>query len=492
VSGCFCPLAVITPTGSKFPAGDAIIREPGCIRETQATRTAQAMPSVNFYQHLRMRLHRLLWADDLAAARPFHRRAVFMLRLSYAVARDLAEGQLTLRAMSLVYTTLLSLVPLLALCFSVLKAFGVHNQVRPMLLTWLAPLGDKGQQMTEHVIGFIENIRVGVLGAVGLGLLIYTVTALLQKIESAFNFVWHVRRARPIAQRFSQYLSVLTVGPVLVFSALGITATLANARVIQMLMTIEPFGTLIAFTGRLLPYLFVMAAFAFVYVFMPNTRVRLRSALVGAVIAGFLWQTLGWGFATFVAASTKYTAIYAGFAIVIMAMIWLYLNWLIVLVGASFAFYHQNPAQLGVRRHALQLSNRLKEKLALLIAAIIGRDFYYSANAPAWTTEALASRLGVPLEAVQPVVQAMVGRGLVTETADEPPCHVPARAFETVSVKELLDAVRAAEEDLTLTIERLPNEPPVDAMLARLDTAMGDSLRGQTLRELASPPPDVR
>lgn len=450
------------------------------------------MPSMNLHQHLKTRLHRVLWADDLAAARPLRRRAVFVLRLLYAVARDLAEGQLTLRAMSLVYTTLLSLVPLLALSFSVLKAFGVHNQVRPMLLTWLAPLGDKGLQMTEHVIGFIENIRVGVLGAVGLGLLIYTVTSLLQKIENAFNFVWHVRRPRPIAQRFSQYLSVLTVGPVLVFSALGITATLANARVVQALMAIEPFGTLIELAGRLLPYLFVMTAFAFVYVLMPNTRVRLRSAIVGAVIAGFLWQTLGWGFAAFVASSTKYTAIYAGFAIVIMVMIWLYLNWLIVLVGASFAFYHQNPAQLGAHRRELQLSGRLREKLALLIIALIGRDFYNSTNAPAWTVETLARRLDVPLEGVQALLQSMLESGFVTETADEPPCYVPARAFETVLVKELLDAVRTAGEEPALTVERLPNEPQVDAVLARLDAAMDDSLRGQTLRELALPPSAIR
>ena len=443
---------------------------------------------MNLDRQLKARLHDLLWAEDLAAAGPLHRRAILLLRLLYAVARDLAEGQLTLRAMSLVYTTLLSLVPLLALSFSVLKAFGVHNQVRPMLLTWLAPLGDKGLQMTEHVIGFVENIRVGVLGAVGLGLLVYTVTALLQKIENAFNFVWHVRRPRPLAQRFSQYLSVLTVGPVLVFAALGITATLANAKVVQALMAIEPFGTLIEFAGRLLPYLFVMTAFAFIYVLMPNTRVRMRSAFVGAVIAGFLWQTLGWAFATFVAASTQYTAIYAGFAIVIMAMIWLYLNWLIVLVGASFAFYHQNPAQLGARRREMQLSSRLKEKLALLLAALIGRHFYHAANAPAWTLEMLARHLGMPLEALQPVLQVMVERGFVSETADEPPYYQPARAFETVSVKELLDAVRSAEEDPALKAERLPGDPRVDALLAGLDMVVGDSLRGQTLRELVTPP----
>jgi membrane protein len=446
------------------------------------------MSTMNEFRQFSARIHQMLWEEDLASAGPLRRRAIFLLRLVYAVARDLAEGQLTLRAMSLVYTTLLSLVPLLALSFSVLKAFGVHNQVRPMLLTLLAPLGDKGLEMTEHVIGFVENIRVGVLGAVGLGLLIYTVTALLQKVESAFNFVWHVRSPRPIAQRFSQYLSVLTVGPVLVFSAVGITATLASAGLVQSLMAIEPLGTLLKFAGRLLPYLFVIAAFAFVYVLMPNTRVRVRSALVGAAIAGFLWQTLGWGFATFIAASTKYTAIYAGFAIVIMAMIWLYLNWLIVLVGASFSFYYQNPAQLSAPWRELQLSNRLKEKLALLLIAHIGRHFYYSASVPAWTPETLARELDTPLEVLQPILQAMIQGGFVIETADEPPTYLPARDFETVPVKALLDAIRTAGEDPALKTERLPADPSVDALLARLDSAVGDSVSGQMLRDLVSPP----
>jgi membrane protein len=444
------------------------------------------MQKMNPLKEINARLDRMLWADDFGTAHPLRRRAVFVLRLLYAVARDLAEGQLTLRAMSLVYTTLLSLVPLLALSFSVLKAFGVHNQVRPMLLALLAPLGEKGLQITEQVIGFVENIRVGVLGAVGLGLLVYTVTALLQKIENAFNFVWHVRSPRPLAQRFSQYLSVLMVGPVLVFSAVGITATLASARVVQSLMTIEPFGTVIEILGRLLPYLLVIMAFTFVYVLMPNTRVRVRSAFVGAMIAGFLWETLGWGFATFVAASTRYTAIYAGFAIVIMAMIWLYLNWLIVLIGASVSFYHQNPARLGARRGEMRLSSRVKEKLALLIVTYIGRQFY--GHEAAWTLDSLSQRLGVPAESAQTVLQAIASHGVVTETADEPPRYVPAQAFETITVKELLDAVRTADEDPRLAVERLPNEPQVDDLLVRLDGAIEDSLRGRTLRELALPP----
>jgi len=429
------------------------------------------------------RSHDFLWGEDLGAVSRLRRKLLLALRTVYAVGRDLGEGQLTLRAMSLVYTTLLSVAPLLALSFSVLKGFGVQNQARPALLGVLAPLGEKGVEITDQVIGFVNNIKVGVLGALGLGLLIYTVITLLQKIEHAFNFVWRVKSARPLAQRFSQYLSVLMIGPLLVFSAVGVTAAFFGSSAVQAVIAIEPLGTLVQLVATLLPFLLVIAAFTFVYVLMPNTHVRVGSALVGAAVAGVLWQTLGWGFAAFIAASTKYTAIYASFAIVIFSMIWLYLNWLIVLIGASIACYHQHPALLVTPRREFQLSNRVKEKIALLIATFIGRNYY--TNAPPWSLDALAGRLGVPVISVEPVLTAIQRAGYITETADDPPRYLPARSFETITVKELLDTLRTAEEDPSLSAEILPHEAEVDKLLACLDEAVDASLHGSSLRELA-------
>jgi len=425
---------------------------------------------------------RLLWATDLDTQAPFRRRWVMALRLMHAIGRDLSEGQLTLRAMSLVYTSLLSLVPLLALAFSVLKAFGVHNQIRPTLAVMLEPLGERGAQLTEQVIGFVDNMRVGVLGAVGLGMLVYTVTSLLQKIELAFNYVWHVRQSRRLAQRFSQYLSVLTIGPLLVFSALGITATLLTSRAVQTLAKIELLGTLIGVVGQLIPYLLVIAAFAFVYAFMPNTRVRVRSAIFGAMVAGILWQSLGWGFAAFVAGSTKYTMIYAGFAIVIMAMIWLYLNWLVVLIGASLAYYHQHPEQLMSPQREPRLSNRAREKVALLAAIRIGQRFRQ--REPAWTLDALATELRVPISALESVVEPIRQLGYLVETADQPPALIPARALDTVKIKELLDAVRADGEATGVSVDAMVHMPTVDRLMQNLDNAWIAGLRDQTWWDL--------
>ena len=270
---------------------------------------------------LTKRLRDLVWKADIDALPPLRGRAVTTLRVIYVVVRDLADGQLTLRAMSLVYTTLLSMVPLLAVSFSVLKAFGVHNQIEPMLLNLLAPLGDKGVEITTRIIGFVDNMKAGLLGSLGLAFLIYTVISLLQKIERTFNFTWHVTQNRPFAQRFSDYLSVVLIGPVLVFSAIGITASVLSMDVVQKLAAIEPFGNLIELGSRLVPYLLIIAAFAFIYIFIPNTKVRAGSALVGGLVAGILWETTGWVFASFIVTSTKYTAIYSTFATLIMNMI---------------------------------------------------------------------------------------------------------------------------------------------------------------------------
>ena len=430
-------------------------------------------------------LRETVWNRDLAPMSLWRRRLVQLLRGVHVVARDVNDGQLTLQAMGLVYTTLLSLVPLLAVSFSVLKAFGVHNQIEPFLLRVLAPLGDKANEITARIIDFVGHIKVGVLGALGLGLLIYTVASLVQKIESAFNYTWHVSQTRTFTQRFSQYLSVLTVGPVLVFAAMGLTATLMNASVIKQLVAIEPLGSVVKIVGDLVPYVLVIAAFTFAYEFIPNARVRVRSALIGGIFAGIAWQAGGWLFAVFVVDSTQYSAIYSGFAILVVFMIWLYLSWLILLIGASIAFYHQHPESLTPHHRELRLSARAHERLTLTLMTLISRNFY--AGRPPWTVEGLARRTSTPAMYIAAVIDTLAGSGLLARTADDPPCYLPARPLDSIPIKTLLDVVRSADGHGLGRLDRipLPEEPHVEELVQRMDQALENSLRGKTLKDLA-------
>jgi membrane protein len=430
------------------------------------------------------RIENAIWGGAGEAASPWRRRLMRLVRTLLVLARDVTFGQLNLRAMSLVYTTLLSLVPLLALSFSVLKAFGVYNQVEPMLLNFLEPLGEKGHEITSRIMQFIANMNVGVLGSVGLALLLYTAVSLMQKIEESFNFIWHVSQLRSFGERFSRYLSVLLVGPILVFAALGITATVTSLSLVRNLMSVGPLDEVAQEIGRLMPYVLVIAAFSFVYTFIPNTRVRLVPALVGGVAGGVLWQTAGWAFATFVATSAKYAAIYSSFAILILFLIWVYVSWLVLLLGASVAFYAQHPEYLVAQSGEPRLSNRMRERVALAIMGRIGEHFL--SGQPAWTLQQLTQVLGVPMHAVQAVLEALEGRGVVARSAEDPPAFLLARDPSAITVGELLDGVRSAGEDRFLKPEALPVTPQVDRVLKQLDQTMHASLEQVTVKDLAS------
>jgi membrane protein len=384
--------------------------------------------------------------------------------------------------MSLVYTTLLSVVPLLAVSFSVLKGFGVHNQIEPLLMKFLEPLGPRGEELSDNIIGFVENVRVGVLGSLGLVFLLYTVVSLIQKVESSFNYVWQVERLRGLAQRFSSYMSVILIGPVLVFTALGVTATAMNNTLVQQLMSVEPFGDLIVSFSKLVPYLLVIAAFIFIYMFIPNTRVRFLPALVGGVVAGVLWQSSGWAFAAFIASSSNYAAIYSSFAILILLLIWLYLNWLILLLGAQVAFYIQYPQYMTRQPVQLRLSNRLRERLALQIMFMVA-DHHLHQRDP-WASRDLVHYLGLPMQPVHHVLQLMVEAGFLSETSDEPPRYLPRRDIETITLAELYEVVRSAGEDRLLTLKTLPHQLEVEQAMEAIQRAVEGQLGNRTLKDL--------
>jgi len=430
---------------------------------------------------LEAKINALLWPDE-AGSSFIQRLLLKVLRVIYVSILDLMDGQLSLRAMSLVYTTLLSIVPLLALSFSVLKAMGAHNEIEPFLFQFLLPLGEPGQQIGENIIGFIDNIKVGVLGSVGLGLLIYTVLSLVQKIESAFNIIWQVESTRSIGERFSSYLSVILIGPVMMVSAIGVTATVMNSSIVTYFAAIEPFGSLILMTTKVLPYVMVMGVFTFIYMFVPNTRVRLSAALVGAVVAGFLWETSGLLFAKFVVNSTNYTAIYSSFAVVIMLLIWLYISWLILLFGSNLAFYVQNPSSLKMRREGFEISSRVKERLALFLTQVIAKKHHQGSEPP--SLHELSEAVSAPQTVVRHVLKKLIAKHLLIESNQTPIGYLPAKSLDVLMVFDVINAVRTAEEERFLSANMLALPNNTLAIAYQMDEAIEQALKNKTMQDL--------
>jgi membrane protein len=406
------------------------------------------------------------------------------VRTVLILVRDLAFGQLTLRAMSLVYTTLLSIVPLLALSFSVLKAFGVHNQIQPLLVNLLTPLGEQGTVVARQIGEFIERMNVGVLGALGLALLLYTSISLMQKIEESLNYIWHVSQHRPLGERFSRYLSVLLVGPILVFAALGVTGALLKSDALSQLLSVDALDQTAKLIGEITPYLLVIAAFTFIYLLLPNARVKPGAAFVGGAVGGIVWQTAGWVFATFVASSGQYAAIYSSFAILVLFMIWLYVSWLIVLFGASVAFYVQHPEYLYLDAGEPRLSNRVRERLAL--SAMYLTTARFLSGQPAPSLEDFTHHMGVPMHVLTVVLEALQEVGLVVTSGDEPVCYLPARDPSAITVTEVMGAIRRAGEARFFQPATLPTIASVQKALDQMQSAVDMAAGSISLRELVT------
>ena len=429
---------------------------------------------------------RWLWRDDLRSLHGKQRVLIASIRMLFVMVRQLMGGQLNLRAMGLVYTTLLSIVPLLAVSFSVLKGFGVHNQLEPVLMNFLDPLGPKGGELTAQIIGFVENIKVGVLGSLGLAFLLYTVVSLIQKIEGTFNYVWRVDSLRGIGQRFSNYLSVILVGPVLVFASVGLTSAIADHGLVRSVLELNVVSELLVAGGTLLPYLLVISAFSFFYTFIPNTHVKLSAAVIGGVVAGVLWKISGLIFATFIASSSNYAAIYSSFAILILLLIWLYLSWLILLLGAQIAFFAQHPQYLTRHPVEAHLSVRLRERIALQIMYLIAEHHYYDKEI--WTIDRLAHDLALPIPLIHKVLRLLEEAGFISRTADDPSGYLPKCDIETISLAKLLSAVRSAGENRLVMLSNLPQEQAVEEVMDRVQQAYNRELGEMTLKDLVTMP----
>ncbi|MEX0899614.1 MAG: YhjD/YihY/BrkB family envelope integrity protein [Gammaproteobacteria bacterium] len=436
-------------------------------------------------QKLYQQLYDWVWLRDPAALPRWRQVVLRLIRFVWTVTRDLADGQLTLRAMSLVYTTLLALVPLLAFSFALLKAFGAHNQLEPVLNRILLPLGDRGSEIATVIVGFVDNVRVGLLGSLGLILLLYTVISLVQKIEDGFNYAWRVPQARSLMRRFSGYMSVLTIGPLLVFGAIGILSVARSQAAVVWVLENEAFGPLVGLATRFVPVVMLSLAFTLFYLLVPNTRVRIVPALIGGLIAGILWELVGTWFATFVVSSARYTAVYASFAAPFLFMFWLYLSWMILLIGAQIAYYAQNPQYIVPRRDPMRLDHALKEKLALSVMYVIARDF--GESGAKWTMNGLSRELRINADPLDTVVRRLLDAGLLMTTGDEGDCYAPGRDPGAITLHQIVDAMRHGG---SLDDYRLSNPGPIDVVdevQIEVEAAIAGALGTRTLRELVTP-----
>ncbi len=419
---------------------------------------------------LHTRLFDFIWRERGPTQTPLQQNAVWLARMLYLVARDVFTGRFGVRAKSMVYTTLLALVPMLALVFSVLKTIGIHRQLEPALLQFLAPLGPKGIELTSQLMEFIGSLKVGVLGVVGLAFLVYTAIELLIQLELAFNDLWGVDRPRSPVRRFSDYLAVLLVGPVLVVSSISLTASAMSTAVIQKLAATSTWGLILAAGAKSISYAMVVTACTLAYIFIPNTRVKWVPAMLGGLIAGGLWMLAGALFASLVAGSATYTAFYSGFAALVLFLIWVYVSWLILLFGVRIAYFVQHPRAVVLRRIAEQERYLTIDRLMLRAMLSIART--HAAGAPAPDVAELSEQFAVDEYTMLDACNKLIKLGYAIRSDETPARYVPARSAATLSLAELWSGARGGGI----------GDEETEQLIKEIDAAIAKGLEGKSLQ----------
>jgi membrane protein len=404
--------------------------------------------------------------------------ALRLLRYPYAILRDLSRGQINLYAMGLVYATLLSVVPLIAFAFAVLKAFGAHRELEPVILEFFKPVGSQATDLTRQVMEFADGVSSSVIGTLGLALLLWTLLGTIKKVEDGFNFLWRVEHARSFARRVTEYVALLIVGPIVVVSFIGLShraldsATAGIARYAPFADRLKEWSLDVA------PFFMVTAIFTAVYMFVPNTKVKWKPAVIGGVTAGILWAVIGSLFTALVVYSTRLSVVYAGFALIVAALLWTYFGWLILLIGAQLSFYVQNRHYLRLGLTELRLSAVQRETLTLKVMYLIARSYHDGKTR--WSVDSLAHELGMPGIAISRIVTALEAAHLLTLTDDEK--LLPARDLGSIPIQEIMDIAR--NEKAGQVAPRNLKLPAVDQIAGVMDAAWRKSCGEMTLRDL--------
>ncbi|MCB1590856.1 MAG: YihY family inner membrane protein [Alphaproteobacteria bacterium] len=420
-------------------------------------------------------LKKALFYDDLRTMPWWKGAFVHTFRIVYAIFWDIYEDRITLRATSLVYTTLLSIVPTLAIVFSVLKSFEYHNKLKESLISFTSPMGERGVEITDYIMSLVERVDPGVLGSVGLVFLIYAIISMVSKVEASINEIWGVEVHRPLVRRFSDYLSAVILGPVLILIILGIMANFFTGAAAELIPGIAGIKDLV---DKALPNALIIMIFLFLYKALPNDRVSLISALIGAVCASLLWQISGTVFAHFVASSSRLAELYSVFVTMIIFFIWLNFAWLIILIGASIAFYHQYPLEAVTRKFMRSPSSVDLRRLSVEIALLLG--YAHRKGYTPWTSEGLARRLHVPKRLIDHLLSAMEGAKLIYAIDSRPAGFVLSRPAEHLSVSDIMDSSRVKDAPFL----GRENAPGLDVLMTKLDGAKARILQDVHLSAL--------
>lgn len=423
-------------------------------------------------------IHHELWEEELSVLPQPRRALIRLLRTGHLVIRGIKQDSLPQHASALTLGTLISIVPILAITFSMYKGLGAgEEEIRGMLLEWIEDMPLEFQDFILQMLEQYAAVNVAAMGGIFLVVVLYIVVKMLGGIEQAFNRVWYIEDSRNWLRKVSNYISILVIVPVLVVAASAASALIGAYLQEQMEAVAWIWRSLL----KVGPLLAVWLAFSFLYIFVPNTQVKLGPGLISGLVGAVMWLAWQGVYINFQVGVSKYNAIYGTFASVPIFLGWLYISWVIVLLGAEVAYAVQNADTYKLERHGTNASVRARLMIALGImqragSALNGQGRIFSA-----TEYAREKQVSVRL--VNEMVRLLQRVGLLGGLSEQPDHYTLLKSPETLTVKEVLDAILEDGTDPAgLGLDQL--DACVQRTMSDLEAGWEQQLKGRTVKQM--------
>jgi membrane protein len=366
-----------------------------------------------------------IWRMELDELSAWRKILIRYTRMFTTAIRGFINDHCSLRASALTFYSVLSIVPVAAVAFAIAKGFGFEEDLKAQLLERFSENQDALARVFEFSDKMLQNTQGGVIAGVGIFFLLYAVIKLFSNIEKSFNYIWGEKRHRTFFRKITDYLLLVILGPVMVLVAGSATVYISSHldSVMGTGMNYIPAGGEIFLNAvkmviiKLIPYCLSWMLFTFIYIFIPNVKVKFRSALFGGIIAGSAYQFLQVWFIFMQVSLSKNNAIYGSFAALPLFLIWLQLSWLIVLLGAELSFSYQCTETYRFEPHALRINNSLRKVLSLYIVQMVIKSFI--AEEPPLAVETITLKSGIPIRLVRDIVDHLTQVNILSPTLDE-------------------------------------------------------------------------
>ncbi len=410
------------------------------------------------------------------------------LRVFLAALHGFSRNDCSLRASSLTYYTLLSIVPVFALAFGIAKGFGLDHMLQNQLEQYLGAHEDIFDEVVQFSYSMLEVTRGGVVAGVGFLFLLWAVIKVLDHIELSFNAVWGVQEGRSWVRKLTEYLSVMVLAPILVILSGSLTVFLTT-EIYKYLADgwLALVADFVQWGAQFTPFVIIWLLFTFLFMAMPNTRVNFKAALIAGIISGTMFQLLQWGYVNFQVGAVRYNAIYGSFAALPLFLVWLQLSWMIVLLGAELSYAYQNVRRFIYSSEVEDISPGYKEKVSLLVMHLIIKRFMADKGGVA--TNEVCEELKLPVTLVNQVLKDLYRAGLVVRvevSGDEAFKYQPGRDVNRLSIAFVLKALKDAGSSDVPVAHNLAWDR-LNSALESFEEIIGQSPDNVLLKDIGAP-----